>query len=50
MVGAEYSSFYRQKSESIYTLYLRYVHGEIAAEQLMQEIERALEMSRLEEL
>ena len=50
MVCPDYSKFYQQKSESIFTLYLRYLRQEIAADQFLQEVERALEMSRLEAL
>lgn len=41
--------FKMQKSESIRTLYQRYLRQEISMDQFLQEVERALEMSRLEE-
>ena len=49
MVCTDYNQFYMQKSESIRTLYQRYLRQEISMDQFLQEVERALEMSRLEE-
>ena len=50
MVCTDYNEFfYMQKSESIRTLYQRYLRQEISMDQFLQEVERALEMSRLEE-